>query len=244
MLDFTEPASSAISSTSLVSRKRETRSARAAGLPARARAAFLEPARERPDLALRRQQLSQGPAARPRSTCFTGTATARTCRVRCSPTTCATPTWKQAARPGCHSRCAAKPVDLGSAWTCRPSSSPRAKITSCRGDGYERATTRRPHEFVLGASGHIAGVINPASKNRRNYWLGGELALRTRQSLGLKRTMARSRDRASWKLVDPIGRNGSRSTSGPQASPARAPGPREAYKPIEPAPGCTCGSSA
>ena len=34
---------------------------------------------------------------------------------------------------------------------------------------------RGDSRFVLGASGHVAGVVNPASRNKRSHWTGAEL---------------------------------------------------------------------
>ncbi len=67
------------------------------------------------------------------------------------------------------------PVDLGRIKTpCYFLSTIEDHIAPWKGTFKATETFGSNIEFVLGASGHVAGVINPASKNRRNYWVKGE----------------------------------------------------------------------
>lgn len=81
--------------------------------------------------------------------------------------------------------------------------------------------------FVLGASGHIAGVINPVSKNKRSYWVNQDVKTDAEAWLAAAEEHKGSwwADWADW--LKPL--------SGEQRAP-RKPGNTK-YKPIEPAPG-------
>lgn len=85
-----------------------------------------------------------------------------------------------------------------------------------------------PHRFVLGASGHIAGVINPAGKNRRSFRVAGDLNGDARHWLETSVEQSGSwwRDWAAW-LEDHKG--------GEKAAP-RVLGSQN-FPPLEPAPG-------
>jgi polyhydroxyalkanoate synthase len=85
-----------------------------------------------------------------------------------------------------------------------------------------------PVRFVLGASGHIAGVINSSAKRKRNYWVGGDLPEDAAQWL----ERAESVDGSWWPLwVDWLDVHASDMRAAPQhAGNAK-------YRVIEPAPG-------
>jgi len=81
--------------------------------------------------------------------------------------------------------------------------------------------------FVLGASGHIAGVINPASKDRRSFWMNDTLPARADDWLAAAGEHKGSwwKDWSAW--LAPQG--------GAQRD-ARQPGSPK-HAPVEPAPG-------
>jgi polyhydroxyalkanoate synthase subunit PhaC len=82
--------------------------------------------------------------------------------------------------------------------------------------------------FVLGASGHIAGVINPAAKNRRNFWTNELLGDDPDDWLARARTQPGSwwPHWAAW-LGD--------HTGGPRAAPKTLGSDK--HRPLSPAPG-------
>jgi polyhydroxyalkanoate synthase len=82
--------------------------------------------------------------------------------------------------------------------------------------------------FVLAASGHIAGVINPAARNKRNYWADGEQGKQPERWMETAREIPGSwwSDWSAWL----------RSHSGPKVG-ARTRLGSTAFPEIQPAPG-------
>ena len=82
--------------------------------------------------------------------------------------------------------------------------------------------------FVLGASGHIAGAINPASRNKRSYWTASQRGTSATDWLSKAQEHPGSwwNDWAEWI----------HQVQGPWV-PAPKLSSRGAFKPIEPAPG-------
>ena len=92
------------------------------------------------------------------------------------------------------------------------------------------AGKRSNNRFVLGASGHIAGVINPASKNKRNYWTNDK----ARAGADADTWLAGATEHpGSWwgEWAAFLAKHGGRKVAAP-----KSPGSTR-YKHIEPAPG-------
>jgi polyhydroxyalkanoate synthase subunit PhaC len=82
--------------------------------------------------------------------------------------------------------------------------------------------------FVLGASGHIAGVVNPAARNKRNYWLNTDLGAEPDAWLDQAQEVPGS----WWPDWD---RWLKERSTGTKAAPAKLG--NKTFAPIEPAPG-------
>ena len=82
--------------------------------------------------------------------------------------------------------------------------------------------------FMLGASGHIAGVINPPAANKRSHWMNEKLPANPDDWLAGAKEQPGSwwTDWSHWL----------KGHAGPMVNAPKSPGNRK-YKPIEPAPG-------
>ncbi|HLX25050.1 MAG TPA: class I poly(R)-hydroxyalkanoic acid synthase [Usitatibacter sp.] len=95
--------------------------------------------------------------------------------------------------------------------------------------GYKSAKTLGGKvKFILGASGHIAGTINPASKNKRSYWTHDGLAAGPDQWLAQAKEMPGSWWPVWSRWLKPYG--------GKMVAARKKLGDGR-HKPIEPAPG-------
>ena len=82
--------------------------------------------------------------------------------------------------------------------------------------------------FVLGGSGHIAGVVNPAAKKRRSHWVSDSYPREPEAWL----SQAKEKQGSWWPLWSQwLARHG----GGTRKAPAKEGSAK--YKPIEPAPG-------
>jgi polyhydroxyalkanoate synthase len=108
----------------------------------------------------------------------------------------------------------------------RSSSSPRARITSCRGGRHLFNSEERA--FVLGASGHIAGIVNPPDKKRRSHWVFDALPENPDEGLAAAKEI-----KGSWwpRWSEWLAKH----AGGTKPAPAKTGSAK--YKPIEPAPG-------
>jgi polyhydroxyalkanoate synthase len=82
--------------------------------------------------------------------------------------------------------------------------------------------------FVLAASGHVAGVINPPARNKRSHWLNDQLVSDPNSWL----EKAEERSGSWWSDWDAWMK---RHSSGIRPAPAQPGNAR--YQTIEPAPG-------
>jgi polyhydroxyalkanoate synthase len=84
--------------------------------------------------------------------------------------------------------------------------------------------------FVLGASGHIAGVINPPAKGKRSHWIGSNPQLPADPKCWLE---GATEQPGSWW---PDWANWLQGQAGSKVPAPKSPGNRK-YRAIEPAPG-------